>query len=714
MESREHRIQWLPIGALCAVAMGLYSGCGKSGSPEKVDAGQRRYCTTADASLGGKDTVSEAPASGPDLGPDIPTGADLTPSTSDLPVGVRLDVAATESGVGGSTGTVDAAGADAVAVRDAGGAGGSSGTGGAVGSGGVIGSGTADAQRDVPADGGDAPPGDSSLDRGTDGGDGAAVGGDAANDLGDGPGDLPPDQADTPPGQDTPAEGPLDLPPGPDLPPRVCRLTGYEWPKKWTPAAGAVVLSNLATAADGTPWATGNIFGPFDFGTGTPVPVPYVGTLPPQGMKADTFVAKLDPATGLATAAFSFGDAYDNVQNGLGVAVASGGNILIAGDFSGEIDFTGSNSDGTGPGPGYGVAGVDYLQNSASISYYAVIDAASSGSYATPVKAHMIDLGQGSLKGVGSNPVQNAVALCGKTSKKVSAWNTNASSMGVITGGSASAGGGMDILVAKIDASTGIPVWGKQFGGAGDQICESVTIDGNGDVIIAGGYTGTLDFGGTTTALPVVADTSLALLYVAKLSGTDGTGVAAQTWGSAGRTNAYALAADASNNVIVAGSLGGNIDFGGGISITDLGLTDAFVVKLSPALVPIWAQAFGDATYDQAAKTVGVSSAGDVYFGGSFKGSLGTLGPSASSNTAPDAFLAQLAPDGSVVCAHAYGDAAGAQQVLSLVVARAATAGVADAITVGGTFQSQITLGGTTLDTGGASVSSSFISRVTP
>jgi len=52
--------------------------------------------------------------------------------------------------------------------------------------------------------------------------------------------------------------------------------------------------------------------------------------------------------------------------------------------------------------------------------------------------------------------------------------------------------------------------------------------------------------------------------------------------------------------------------------------------------------------------------------------------------------------------------------VLSLVVARAATAGVADAITVGGTFQSQITLGGTTLDTGGASVSSSFISRVTP
>jgi hypothetical protein len=149
----------------------------------------------------------------------------------------------------------------------------------------------------------------------------------------------------------------------------------------------------------------------------------------------------------------------------------------------------------------------------------------------------------------------------------------------------------------------------------------------------------------------------------------------------------------------------------------DLGLTDAFVVKLASDLTPLWAKSFGDSAYDQTAKTVAVSSKGDVLLGGSFKGSLGVLGPSSTSNTALDAFLAQLSPtDGSVVCAHGYGDATGAQQVMTIAVARAATGALADSLLVSGTFQSQITLGTTpTLDTGGpATMSNSFVARAIP
>ena len=175
------------------------------------------------------------------------------------------------------------------------------------------------------------------------------------------------------------------------------------------------------------------------------------------------------------------------------------------------------------------------------------------------------------------------------------------------------------------------------------------------------------------------------------------------------------MTVDGNNNVLLAGSLGGNIDFGGGISISDLGLTDAFVVKLTGALAPVWARSFGDAAYDQTAKTVAVSSTGDVFFGGSFKGSLGTLGPPAGGTTATDAFLAQLAGgDGSVVCARAYGDVAGGQQLTTITVARAATGALANAITMGGTFTSQITLGTATLDTGDPGISASYVGRVTP
>ena len=465
-------------------------------------------------------------------------------------------------------------------------------------------------------------------------------------------------------------------------------------------------LMGIGVSASGTPWIAGNIFNPFDFGSGSVT----------SSGSADIYLAKMDPTTNLATQTFTFGNTGGNDQVASGVAVASSGNVGLIGTFTGEIDFTANNSDGSGPSGNPGTAGTDFIQNASAIPFYAVFDGTSSGAFVTPKFAHMVDLGTGTLLAVGSNPTQNAFAICGKTSKAVPNFSASGATKGLITGGSAVAGGGMDIIVAKIDGTTGQVIWGKQFGGASDQICESVAVDNNGDVVISGGYTGTLNFGGTTTALPVVSDTTLALLYVAKLKSADGTGLSAQTWGTVGRTDAYALTIDASNNIVVAGSLGGNIAFSGSISISDLGLTDAFVAKFTTALVPVWAKSFGDANFDQTAKAVAVSSAGDVFVGGSFKGSMGSLGITSASTTALDAWTVQLASaDGSVICtAKAYGDAAGAQAVGAITQARTATGALADSVMMGGAFSSQISLGGTLLDTGSASVAASYITRVVP
>jgi hypothetical protein len=455
-------------------------------------------------------------------------------------------------------------------------------------------------------------------------------------------------------------------------------------------------FAGIAINPAGTPWTTGSIYNPFNFGAGS---VTSTGS-------ADVFLNKLDPATGLATASFTFGYVGGADQNGNGVAVASSGNVAVMGSYLTEIDFDAAGGNGTD--------GLDYLSKAsvvsgAAMNYFVVIDGTSSGQYATPIKAHNVDVGTGALMAVASNPSQNAFAICGKTSRLLDASTTKT---GLLTGTGGAYGGGMDIVVAKIDASGNI-IWGKQFGGNADQVCESVAMDSAGNVIIGGNYTGTLSFSATVN-LPVVADTTVGLIYVAKLASADGTPISAATWGTTGRSDVYGVAVDGSNNIVIAGSLGANVTFGT-FAVSDLGLTDAYVVKLNSSLVPQWAESFGDANYDQAAKAVGVSSTGNVFIGGAYEGSLGALGLTASSNTALDAFTAELSgADGSLLCAHTYGDAAGTQQVTGITVASAATGSAQDNVMIGGTYSSTITLGGSTLNTGSPSLAWSFLAKLIP
>jgi len=456
-----------------------------------------------------------------------------------------------------------------------------------------------------------------------------------------------------------------------------------------------------AVGADGTPWIVGNIFNPFDFTTNTNAcDVTTDPTCVTSTGSADVFLAKLDPATGLATLTKTWGQVLtpnSTDQTAAGVAVASNGNVAVIGKFASEIDFTPNDSNGGGDGSG--VAGVDFLTTTASSSNY-VVTVDGTGA---PVKAIASLVGTGALLSIASNPSQAAFALCGKTSQKASGG----------LAGTGTAGGGMDIVVAKINAATGAVMWGKQFGGTGDQICQSVAMDNNGNVVIAGGYNGVLQFG-TLTAFPTVSDTTASLLYVAKLASADGTPLAASTWGTSGKVIPYALTVDASSNIIVAGSLGATITMGT-ITVTDLGATDVFVAKLTTALSPVWAKSFGDANFDQQAKSVATSSTGDVYVAGLFIGSMGAMNLTSLSNTNSDGFVGHLAgADGSVVCAHVYGDANGAQGVSSIAVARAATGALANEVQIGGGFSNTITFGGTVLNTTSPSISQSYISRLNP
>jgi len=662
--------------------LGLVASCKTSSTADKVDAGQRKYCNGAPTD-GGLDTfvreggTADVLANSPELG----SGGDAIARDSFAAVvdGPAGDLRGTsgEVGVVDSGGGLDLTSSDALnGANDVGGTGGSGGGGGAgggsggIGGGGGIGSVDAhgpDGSLDSRADGGiDASPdlvfdaqADTHLDAQADvyleaQADGPAVY-DAAILL-----DIV--AADT--ARDAPAV--VDL--APDISAGTCSIN---YAVSFNPA-----LASMGVGPDGTLWTTGSIYNPFNFGA---------GTVSSSG-GADVYLNKVNPTTGLATASFTFGFSGGGDQIGNAVAVAGNGNVGLVGQYAGEIDF---DSQGNNSLSGFSkVAG-------AAMGFYAVFSGASSGTTATFINAHNVDVGTGALLNVASNPNQNSLAICGKTSALVLA-STKAS--GLLTSTTDTYGGSMDIVVAVVSAVDGTITWGRQFGGVGDQVCESLAMDNSGNVIMGGTYNGALTF--DTHALPTVATTGLSLPFVAILN-SSGVATAAATWGTSGISDIYGIAVDSSSNVIIGGAIGANIDFGGSpdITITDRGRTDAFVAKLNSSLIPQWAFSYGDATYDQAVKALAVASTGDVYIGGGFEGTLNGLnGLTDSGNSNPDAFTAHLAgADGSVLCAQSYGDAAGTQQVTAVTVASAATGALANSVMIGGSFQNTITLGSTTL-----------------
>ena len=405
------------------------------------------------------------------------------------------------------------------------------------------------------------------------------------------------------------------------------------------PAANAVAafVPTLNGIGGGTTslWDTGKFF-PNLLG-GTDVGFNFGANTVTTTGSADLFLNKLDPTTGKALASFSAGNGGGGDQIGAAVAVAGNGNPVVIGSFTaGKIVFS-----GTGAGAG---VGTKYLTGSsgaagAAMNFYMVVNGTTSttGPSVTNIGGAAVDMGTGALIAAASNPSQNTVAICGKIA--LAGGDTGAGFGGLSTDATITYGGATDIIVAVIDATTGSIKWGHEFGGAGDQQCTAIAMDASGNVYIAGTYNGALDFGGGH-AFPTVATTGLALPYAAVLSAATGTVTQAATWGTSGNNAVNAIATNGTQ-VYIGGALGASTTFGS-VSLTDSGLTDAFVLKMNASLTPQCGVALGDATFDQSVKGLGLDPTGaTLYVGGAF---TGTLSPTTlvSANSTLDGFTIEL------------------------------------------------------------------------
>lgn len=208
-----------------------------------------------------------------------------------------------------------------------------------------------------------------------------------------------------------------------------------------------------------------------------------------------------------------------------------------------------------------------------------------------------------------------------------------------------------DAFLAKFSGD-GEPLWSRQFGDAGEQSALGLTVDAAGDVVIAGDFTSTIDFGGGSLVSAGEND-----IFIAKF-GADGSFLWGKRFGDAADQHVGAIAVDGDSGIVITGSFKGELDFGGA-PLMSAGKDDVFVAKLSGSGDYVWSTRFGDINNDQSGTSVAVESTGAVIVTGGFTGAM-DIGSGLTAEGLSDAFVAKLAgANGDVIWSKGVGSLGG-------------------------------------------------------
>jgi len=183
-----------------------------------------------------------------------------------------------------------------------------------------------------------------------------------------------------------------------------------------------------------------------------------------------------------------------------------------------------------------------------------------------------------------------------------------------------STSGGDDIFISKLDVN-GNFVWAKKVGSSGQDISESIKIDGAGNSYITGAYDGTVDFDPGTGTFNLTGSTGFFNAFVLKL---DINGNFSWAKSISGASNPYGtgIAVDAGGNAFSIGEFSAITDFdpsAGTFNLTPTASNDGYILKLDPAGNFVWAQAIGGAG-SQAPRSINVNSLGGLYTTGFIAG----------------------------------------------------------------------------------------------
>jgi hypothetical protein len=297
----------------------------------------------------------------------------------------------------------------------------------------------------------------------------------------------------------------------------------------------------------------------------------------------------------------------------------------------------------------------------------------------------------GALFGDSDAQFAYGVADCGDGFVVVGGFN------GTVTFGATTlvAFGQDDGFVAKF-SKKGKPLWAQQYGDANQfQGIHRVACDDQGNIFLATAFEGTMTFTDALTSAGVED------ILVAKLDPA-GTPVWGVRFGDPAQQLLDALALDPSGNPVIAGTLSGTVDFGGGRMVS--GSSTPFIAKLKAQDGTVqWVTAATAGSGYPA--SIAVSPQGNVYVGGSYSGTF-AFSPQqqvTSSGGDENAWLGRFDPDGNIVRLFSFGASGGDDRITS------AATDPAGNVFVAGYFGNTITFGGSTLTTGPA-----FLAKLGP
>jgi hypothetical protein len=387
------------------------------------------------------------------------------------------------------------------------------------------------------------------------------------------------------------------------------------WAKNFGTAGDTVAMAVAMAPSNGDVLVVGNFAGSLNLGGGV------VASQADAASGEDTFVARFD-SSGAYEWSKTFGSGL--ITTATGVAVDAHGNVIVGGLFQGTMSFGGDPVS---------AVGVDDLF---------LVEFDSMGNYQW----------QRTFGTAGQAQVLNSVAVDSQGNV-------------VIAGQGASLGlGGQPLTgyyLAKFGAS-GASDWSSAFSATTNQGGPWLTVDSEDNCILAGSFSSTLDFGANTLTSAGSLDA-----FVAKFN-SSGAYQWAHQYGDASAQWITSVATDANTNIVVTGSFGGAIDFGGVALDAEAGV-NAFLAKLDPMTGNgVWADQFvvppqpQDARIELGALTVAVDGEGSPTIGCNLIGSIDFGGGALSSEGDHSAAVAHFDPTGKYRWAYSGGSPSTAEQ----------------------------------------------------
>ena len=204
-------------------------------------------------------------------------------------------------------------------------------------------------------------------------------------------------------------------------------------------------------------------------------------------------------------------------------------------------------------------------------------------------------------------------------------------------GGALTASGGFDVFLVKFDAA-GNHLWGQRYGDLSTQMAGGVFVTPAGDIVLTGGYAGSM-FAGQMSAAPGPVTSRM---FVARFSAPGNL-----QWVKTGGGDAPAevfgrdVVMDAGGNTFVTGTAtGGSVDLGGG-SLSGSS-TDVFVLEFDTFSNYVFGKRYGNSA-TQVGTAIADLTFGHIALTGTFAGSI-DFGQGAIVAQGDDVFLTRFTP----------------------------------------------------------------------